>query len=115
MKFFGTDGIRGKYDGGVINCNFAHCLGIALGKYLLAKGKQQAQVLIGRDTRPSGDSLTAALISGLIAQGCYPKNLGVIPTPCLCFNVMRMHADLGVMITASHNPCTDNGLSLIHI
>ena len=112
MKFFGTDGIRGAVDGEIINHNFAHSFGIALGKFLRFNAKTNGTVLLGRDPRPSGKGLQDACGSGLQKEGFEVLDAGMVPTPALAFGVIDSNALLGVMVTASHNPHTDNGLKV---
>ncbi len=113
-KYFGTDGVRGPYGGPVINENFASRLGYAVATWLrrktnLGPGKPLA-VLIGRDTRFSGAALETAMVRGLHSGGAQPVSLGVLPTPAVSRAVREQGADLGVVITASHNPADDNGI-----
>jgi phosphoglucosamine mutase len=109
--YFGTDGVRGPYGGSVINENFAWRLGAAAARWLLENAAPRgARVLIGRDTRTSGLSLTHALADGLACGGCQPISLEVVPTPAVSRAVRVRGAALGVVITASHNPSTDNGI-----
>ena len=112
MNYFGTDGIRGPYGGPVVNQDFAYSLGRALSKYVEDSPQQDKKVLVGRDTRPSGKSLVSALSSGLEDGGSRPFEAGILPTPALAFGVMNGPFDLGVMITASHNPSPDNGFKI---
>jgi phosphoglucosamine mutase len=105
--YFGTDGVRGPYGGPVINEAFAERLATAVGCWL-PPGK--TRVLIGRDTRGSGQSLELAIARGLRAAGAEPFSLGVVPTPAIARAVMTESAALGVVITASHNPAEDNGI-----
>ncbi len=105
-RYFGTDGVRGLYGGLVINEAFAARLGLAAARWLNRSGR----VLIGRDTRGSGPALEAAVARGLAAGGLTPVSLGVVPTPAVARAVVKEHAVLGVVITASHNPATDNGI-----
>ena len=107
-QFFGTDGVRGLYGGPVINEDFAVRLGLAAGRWSGGAGI----AVIGHDTRHSGSSLAAAVASGLAAAGLQPILLGLVPTPVVSRAVRTQGAALGVMITASHNPATDNGLKL---
>ena len=104
--YFGTDGVRGPYGGPVVNEAFAARLGEAAGRWAGGKGR----VLIGRDTRASGDSLLRAVAAGLAAAGLEPISLGVVPTPAVARAVRLGGATLGVVITASHNPASDNGI-----
>ena len=104
--YFGTDGVRGPYGGPVVNEAFAARLGEAAGRWIGGKGR----VLIGRDTRASGEALAQALATGLAAAGLEPVSLGVVPTPAVARAVRLSDAVLGVVITASHNPASDNGI-----
>ena len=105
-NYFGTDGVRGPYGGPVINEAFAARLGEAAGRWAGGRGR----VLIGRDTRGSGESLLRAVAAGLAAAGMEPVSLGVLPTPAVAGAVRACGAALGVVITASHNPAVDNGI-----
>ena len=109
-KFFGTDGVRGPYGGPVINERFARQLGAAAGRWLAGRGVKSGLVLIGRDTRASGVALERAVGAGLAAAGARPCSLGVLPTPAVSRAVGVESAALGVVITASHNPASDNGI-----
>ncbi len=110
-QYFGTDGVRGPYGGAVVNEDFAWRLGAAAGKWLrTAKGCTGGTILIGRDTRASGESLTRAIAGGLAAEGFRPCTLGVVPTPAVSLAVRTWSAALGIVITASHNPAEDNGI-----
>ncbi|RRJ96076.1 phosphoglucosamine mutase [Opitutaceae bacterium TAV4] len=111
--YFGTDGVRGPYGGPVINENFAARLGCAVARWALTRRPASAgdnRVLIGRDTRASGEPLLRALAAGLSAGGLQPVSLGVLPTPAVARQVKTRGSTLGVVITASHNPATDNGI-----
>jgi phosphoglucosamine mutase len=108
--YFGTDGVRGIYGGAVMNEDFAWRLGAAAAAWLRGKGVTGGRVLIGRDTRASGVSLSQALADGLVAGGCDPVSLGILPTPAVSRAVRTRGAALGVVVTASHNPATDNGI-----
>lgn len=105
-QYFGTDGVRGPYGGPVINEGFAERLGGAVARWLNGKG----QVLIGRDTRGSGVALERAIARGFRQAGCEPFSLGMVPTPAVARAVVKQNAALGVVITASHNPASDNGI-----
>lgn len=111
--YFGTDGIRGVYGESHMCPNFAFRLGSALGRYL--QGNEQGKplnVIIGRDTRESGPMLRDALICGLNQHFIYVHNGGIVPTPAVARSVLEQRADLGIMISASHNPATDNGFKM---
>ncbi len=107
-KYFGTDGVRGPYGGPVINEDFAARLAYAASRW--AQGAGAGKVLIGRDTRGSGVALEQAVARGLCVSGATPVSLGVLPTPAVARAVRESDAHLGVMITASHNPASDNGI-----
>ncbi|HCU9680171.1 TPA: phosphoglucosamine mutase [Staphylococcus aureus] len=109
-KYFGTDGVRG-----VANQELTPELAFKLGRYggyVLAhnKGEKHPRVLVGRDTRVSGEMLESALIAGLISIGAEVMRLGIISTPGVAYLTRDMGAELGVMISASHNPVADNGI-----
>lgn len=105
-QYFGTDGVRGPFGGPVINVSFAARLGYAAGTWAGGRGT----ALIGRDTRASGESLAAAVAAGLRAAGMEPIMLDVLPTPGVARAVRSEGATLGVVVTASHNPASDNGI-----
>lgn len=112
-KYFGTDGIRGSVGGPLINCKFACRLGAALGRYLKhLKPNLPLNAVIGRDTRLSGPELVEALTQGLNQSGVYVHDARIVPTPAVAQSVLEQHADLGIAVTASHNPATDNGIKL---
>ena len=107
-KYFGTDGVRGRVGKFPITPDFAVKLGLAAGKVL---GKKSGgKVIIGKDTRLSGYMLEAALESGFSAGGMSPVMLGPMPTPAVAYLTRAFRADLGVVISASHNPFFDNGI-----
>ncbi len=109
--YFGTDGVRGLYGSATMNEDFVWRLGAAAAAWLREKGVAAgSQVLIGRDTRASGVSLTQALADGLAHGGCEPVSLDILPTPAVSRAVRIRGAALGVVVTASHNPATDNGI-----
>jgi phosphoglucosamine mutase len=114
--YFGTDGIRGKFGGPVINASFAFQLGSAVGQWLQSNRTHAADdtVLIGRDTRGSGAALVAAVAAGLEQAGWQVRDLGVVPTPAVSRAVKQRGAALGVMVTASHNPAEDNGIKFFN-
>lgn len=109
-RFFGTDGIRGPYGGPVVNEDFARRLGAAAAAWTLGREAAQRRVLIGRDTRESGGALLEELAAGLESKGLSVVDLGVLPTPAVALAVKAQDAALGVVITASHNPASDNGI-----
>lgn len=116
-SYFGTDGIRGKVGGPVINPEFAMRLGSAVGRWLRqtpVASPGGAMVLIGRDTRASGEALATAVAAGLKSEGWGVADLGVLPTPAVSRAVKHHAAALGVMVTASHNPAEDNGIKFFN-
>lgn len=110
MALFGTDGIRGTAGSvdSLLNPQLVNAIGIATGIVF----KNQAQILIGRDTRKSGVEIEQALIAGLTSAGVNVTLIGVIPTPGLAHLVLTRKADAAIMITASHNPASDNGIKI---
>lgn len=108
--YFGTDGVRGPYGGPLMNPGFVARLGVAAGLWSRRQHPSIGRVLIGRDTRASGETLLAALAAGLVSAGLEPVSLGVVPTPAVSLAVRNEGAVLGVVITASHNPAGDNGI-----
>jgi phosphoglucosamine mutase len=112
-KLFGTDGIRGMANVYPMTAEVALRLGIAVGQYFLGLGENHAhRVVIGKDTRRSGYMLENALTAGLNAVGMDVILVGPVPTPAVGMLTRSMRADLGVMISASHNPYHDNGIKL---
>ena len=114
-KLFGTDGIRGTVNGDKVNALMAVNIAMAAGEYFYGKaGTKRPRVLIGKDTRLSGYMLEPALVSGFTSLGIEAITTGPLPTPgvALLTNVLR--CDLGVMISASHNPYQDNGIKLFN-
>ena len=113
MKYFGTDGFRGRANEG-LNVDHAYKIGRFIGWYYGAKQARKARIIIGKDTRRSSYMFESALVSGLVASGADAYMLHVIPTPGVSFEVVDGTFDCGVMITASHNPFTDNGIKLVN-
>ncbi len=109
-KYFGTDGIRGVANT-ELTPEFTLKLGRILGHHLKSKNTRP-KVLIGRDTRISGELLESALIAGLISSGADVLTLGVITTPGVAYLTKNLDVDAGVMISASHNPVQDNGIKI---
>jgi phosphoglucosamine mutase len=110
VALFGTDGIRGSAGSAdsLLNPNLVNAIGVATGIVF----QEQAQILIGRDTRKSGLEIEQALIAGLTSVGVNVTLIGVIPTPGLAHLVLTRKADAAIMITASHNPASDNGIKI---
>lgn len=110
-KYFGTDGIRGTANRFPMTADIAQRLGMAAGHYF-TKGGHRHRVVIAKDTRLSGYMIENALTSGFLAMGMDVLLVGPMPTPAVAFLTRAMRADLGVMISASHNLYEDNGLKL---
>ncbi|MBB4086429.1 phosphoglucosamine mutase [Sphingomonas carotinifaciens] len=110
-KYFGTDGIRGATNSGAMTAAMAMKVGMAAGAYFL-RGDHRHRVLIGKDTRLSGYMLESALVAGFTSVGMDVIMVGPLPTPAVAMLTQSMRADIGVMISASHNPFADNGLKL---
>ena len=110
-KFFGTDGIRGRTNSGVMTAVTAMRVGQAAGTHFL-RGDHRHRVVIGKDTRLSGYMMESALVAGFTSVGMDVIMTGPLPTPAIALLTREMRADLGVMISASHNPFEDNGIKL---
>ncbi|GGJ96054.1 phosphoglucosamine mutase [Lentibacillus kapialis] len=107
-KYFGTDGVRG-----IANTELTSELAYKLGRfggYALTQGTEKPKILVGRDTRVSGNMLEGALVAGLLSIGAEVMRLGVISTPGVAYLTKATKAEAGVMISASHNPVEDNGI-----
>ena len=111
-KYFGTDGIRGKVNRGVINGEKFFKFGLAAGTYFTNPKKTKPIAVIAKDTRLSGYTLEPALVSGLASAGMHVYTFGPMPTNGLAMITKLMKANMGIMITASHNPYDDNGMKL---
>ena len=111
-KYFGTDGIRGAVNKGHINGEMFFKFGLAAGTYFINQKKNKQTAIIAKDTRLSGYTLEPALVSGLTSAGMHVFTLGPLPTNGLAMLTKKMKANMGIMITASHNPYYDNGLKL---
>jgi len=109
-KLFGTDGVRGTANTYPMTAEMALRLGAAAGRFFRRDGGSAHRVVIGKDTRLSGYMLENALTAGLTSTGMNVLLLGPVPTPAVGFLTRSMRADLGVMISASHNPHQDNGI-----
>jgi phosphoglucosamine mutase len=109
-QFFGTDGVRGTANTHPMTAEIALRLGAAAGRYFGTDGRNGHRVVIGKDTRLSGYMLENALTAGLTSTGMNVLLLGPVPTPGVGFLTRSMRADLGIMISASHNPAHDNGI-----
>lgn len=109
-KLFGTDGVRGTANMYPMTAEMALRIGAAVGRYFEREAKGVHRVVIGKDTRLSGYMFESALTAGLTSTGMNVLLLGPVPTPAVGFLTRSMRADLGVMISASHNPAIDNGI-----
>ena len=110
-KFFGTDGIRGRTNEGAMTAATVMRVGQAAGTHFL-RGDHRHRVVIGKDTRLSGYMMESALVAGFTSVGMDVIMTGPLPTPAIALLTREMRADLGVMISASHNPFEDNGIKL---
>ncbi len=110
-KYFGTDGVRGRANVGAMAPDVVMKIGMAVGQ-LYRRGGHRHRVVIGKDTRLSGYMIEQALTAGLLASGMDVFLLGPVPTPAVAMLTRSMRADLGVMISASHNPFADNGIKI---
>ena len=113
MKYFGTDGFRGEANCG-LNVEHAFKIGRFVGWYYGARRERKARVIVGKDTRRSSYMFESALVSGLVASGADAYMLHVIPTPGVAYETVDGCFDCGIMISASHNPYTDNGIKLVN-
>ncbi|MEH3102092.1 phosphoglucosamine mutase [Sphingomonas adhaesiva] len=110
-KYFGTDGIRGLTNSGAMTAEMAMKVGMAAGRHFL-RGEHRHRVVIGKDTRLSGYMIESALQAGFTSVGMDVTLVGPMPTPAVAMLTKSMRADMGVMISASHNPYADNGIKL---
>ena len=108
-RIFGTDGVRGIANE-KLDVELALAISRAAGMIIKAEGVARPKILVGRDTRLSGEMLQCAVAAGLSSVGCDVELLGVVPTPTVAYLVKRLGANGGVMITASHNPFMYNGI-----
>lgn len=113
MRYFGTDGFRGKANEG-LDVEHAYKIGRFVGWYYGARQERKACVVLGKDTRRSSYMFESALVAGLVASGADAYMLHVIPTPGVSYETLDGRFDCGIMITASHNPFTDNGIKLVN-
>ncbi len=110
-RYFGTDGIRGTVNSGAMTPEVAMRIGMAAGRYF-CRGDHRHRIVIGKDTRLSGYMLEPALVAGFVAVGMDVIQVGPMPTPAIAMLTKSFRADLGVMLTASHNQYEDNGVKL---
>ena len=113
MKYFGTDGFRGEANKG-LTVDHAFLIGRYVGWYYGARQERKARVVVGKDTRRSSYMFESALVAGLVASGADAYMLHVIPTPGVAYETVDGRFDCGIMISASHNPYTDNGIKLVN-
>lgn len=113
MKYFGTDGFRGEANVG-LTVEHAYKIGRYIGWYYGMRVQKKARVVLGKDTRLSSYMFESALTAGLVASGADVYMLHVIPTPGLAYETVDGRFDCGIMISASHNPYTDNGIKLVN-
>lgn len=112
-RLFGTDGARGVANR-ELTCELAMNIGRAAAKVLISAEHRRPKILVGKDTRASGDMLETALAAGLCSVGADVYQLGVVPTPAVAYLVKEYGAQAGVMISASHNPCEYNGIKIFN-
>lgn len=111
-RMFGTDGVRGVANAD-LTADISYKLGRA-GAYVLTKGTHKPRILVGKDTRISGDMLEDALVSGILSVGAEAVRVGIIPTPAIAYLTRKYNADAGVVISASHNPVEYNGIKFFN-
>jgi phosphoglucosamine mutase len=112
-RLFGTDGVRGLANGELLTPELAVALSASAARVLAERDRSRRPVaVVGRDPRASGEMLEAAVVAGLASAGADAVRVGVLPTPAVAFLVAELGADLGVMISASHNAMPDNGIKL---
>ncbi|SHH62054.1 phosphoglucosamine mutase [Sporobacter termitidis DSM 10068] len=112
-KYFGTDGIRGVVNE-TLDAQLAYKVGCAAATVLLNGQEKRPLILIGKDTRISSDMLEAALIAGICSGGADVMPLGVLPTPAVAYLTVRLEAQMGIVISASHNPFEHNGIKIFN-
>ncbi|GGQ66334.1 phosphoglucosamine mutase [Couchioplanes azureus] len=112
-RLFGTDGVRGLANGDLLTPEMALSVAVAAARVLIETDRShQPLAIVGRDPRASGEMLEAAVVAGLTSAGANVVRVGVLPTPAVAYLVGQAQADLGVMLSASHNPMPDNGIKL---
>ncbi|RSM69001.1 phosphoglucosamine mutase [Actinoplanes sp. ATCC 53533] len=112
-RLFGTDGVRGLANGDLLTPELALSVAVAAARVLIeSDASHQPLAIVGRDGRASGEMLEAAVVAGLTSAGANVVRVGVLPTPAVAYLVGQAGADLGVMLSASHNPMPDNGIKL---
>ena len=112
-RLFGTDGVRGLANGDLLTPELALSVAVAAARVLIeGDASHQPLAIVGRDPRASGEMLEAAVVAGLTSAGANVVRVGVVPTPAVAYLVGQAGADLGIMLSASHNPMPDNGIKL---
>ena len=110
---FGTDGVRGLANGDLLTPELALSVAVAAARVLIeSDASHQPLAIVGRDPRASGEMLEAATVAGLLSAGADVLRVGVLPTPAVAHLVAHTGADLGVVLSASHNPMPDNGIKV---
>jgi len=113
-KYFGTDGIRGEFGVYPLTETFFVNLGIAISKSLLKSDKKNKSIIFGSDTRESSNKIVNLISRGLSVENCKLHNAGIVPTPAIAYYVKENKYDLGIMVSASHNPYKDNGIKIFN-
>lgn len=113
-KYFGTDGIRGEFGVYPLTETFFVNLGIAISKSLLKSDKKIKSIIFGSDTRESSNKIVNLISRGLSVENCKLHNAGIVPTPAIAYYVKENKYDLGIMVSASHNPYKDNGIKIFN-
>ena len=112
-RIFGTDGVRGLANGELLTPELAVALSASAARVLAERDRSRRPLaVVGRDPRASGEMLEAAVVAGLASAGADAVRIGVLPTPAVAYLVGQTGADLGIMLSASHNPMPDNGIKL---
>ena len=112
-RLFGTDGVRALANGELLTPELALSVAVAAARVLIESDRSHMPLaIVGRDPRASGEMLEAAVVAGLTSAGANVVRVGVLPTPAVAYLVGQTQADLGVMLSASHNPMPDNGIKL---
>lgn len=113
-RLFGTDGIRGLANTWPMTPEMALAVGRAVAHFMTAGSNLPPRILVGKDTRLSGDMLESALCAGICAMGADAIRVDVIPTPAIAYLTAMLEADAGIVVSASHNPWTDNGIKIFN-
>ena len=113
-KYFGTDGIRGEFGVYPLTETFFVNLGIAISNSILKSDKKNKSIIFGSDTRESSNKIVNLISRGLSVENCKLHNAGIVPTPAIAYYVKENKYDLGIMVSASHNPYKDNGIKIFN-